>query len=442
MRDIAHQIIQAALQAVNPFQAVSTALKRDGNHLICADKMYNLDDYERVRVIGFGKASAPMAQAVHNLLLDKISDGFVIVKYRHTLVPTANITPIILLEAGHPVPDANSIKHTKSLISLLADTTERDLILCLISGGGSALLTYPVADISLADLQDLTEKLLASGASISELNIIRKHISQVKGGHLAALTEPARLISLILSDVAGDNLDIIASGPTSPDESTFADALTILEKYNLQSVTPTTILTHLQNGSLGKHPETPKPGNSHFEHVQNIIIANNRMALLSATKKAWELNLNAVYFTSFIEGEARHVAKEIGFLAKKLNDSGSTLFQKPMLLIFGGETTVTLDKPGLGGRNQELALAIAIEIQNQPNLLVTCFATDGNDGPTDAAGAFVDGQTIARAKDANLDPQAYLNNHNSYHFFQTLGDLIITGPTNTNVNDLILVLTW
>ena len=440
-RKSALEIIRFALEAVNPKTAVKTHLRRLGSILICGSQIYNLADYERVRIIGFGKGSAPMAQAVHELLADVISDGLVIVKYNHTLPPEIDIHPIQIVEAGHPVPDENSLLHTQNLIDFLANGSERDLILCLISGGGSALLTRPADGLSLTDVQALTRHLLEAGAAITEINTIRKHLSKVKGGWLAKTASPATVISLILSDVAGDQLDMIASGPTVPDLTTFADALTLLEKYHLTTKVSAAILTHLQTGAMGQHPETPKPGDPAFVHVQNIIIANNQMAVLAAREAAQAQNFNAASFNTFIEGEAREVAQRVSWLAKLLV-GGSDLVQKPAVLIFGGETTVTLKEHGLGGRNQELALASALYLHGYPDLLIATVATDGNDGPTDAAGAFVDGQTFARALVLNVDAQNYLDRHDSYHFFQALNDLIITGPTNTNVNDLILIFSW
>lgn len=438
---IALEIVHAALEAVNPQTAVKTHLKREGHILTCGSQVYTLANYERVRVIGFGKGSAPMAQAVYELLADAISDGLVIVKYDHTLSPEVDIRPIQVVEAGHPVPDENSLVHTQNLIDFLANGTERDLILCLISGGGSALLTQPADGLSLPDIQTLTQRLLEAGATITEINTIRKHLSKVKGGWLAKVAAPATIVSLILSDVAGDQLDMIASGPTVPDPTTFTDALALLEKYQLTTKVAPTILDYLQAGTLGQHPETPKPGDPVFTHVQNIIVANNQMAVIAAREAARNRNFNAASFNTFIEGEAHEVAQQVGSLARLLT-SDSELIQKPAALIFGGETTVTLKESGLGGRNQELALACALHIQGTPNLLVAAVATDGNDGPTDATGAFVDGQTIARATALGLDAQSYLDKHDSYHFFKALNDLIITGPTNTNVNDLILIFAW
>lgn len=441
MRETAQKIIQAALTAVDPYQAVLDHLIRTGNKLICNSESYQLSRYERVRVIGFGKGCAPMARAIHSLLADRLNDGVVIVKYGHTQPEAVNLGPIRLVEAGHPVPDHNSLRHTQAITTLLADSTPRDLILCLISGGGSALFEQPAPGLSLADIQALTALLLAAGATIQEINTLRKHLSAVKGGQLARLAQPATLISLILSDVGGDPLESIASGPTTPDPGTFTLALAVLDKYHLSDRVPPAILSYLQAGQAGRHPETPKPDDPIFNNVQNLIIANNQQAVKAAGQEARRLGLNAVHFSSFLEGEARDLGDKLAALTRTLT-LDTTLVRKPAALLFGGESTVTLKGNGLGGRNQELALAIARQISHIPNLLVACVATDGNDGPTNAAGAFVDGQTTPRALVAGLDPQVYLDNNDSYHFFQALNDLIITGPTNTNVNDLVLILVW
>ncbi len=492
MRNLAYKIIQAALKAVDPYQAVLAHLRREGDTLICGEKCYPLNDFARVRVIGFGKGSAPMARAVHTLLADRISDGLVIVKYGHTgagervsrgaggqgsggVGLKACIEPVALAEAGHPTPDENSVRYTARLVSMLRGGSARDLIICVTSGGGSALLTLPVEGVSLADMQALTRLLLAAGATINEINVVRKHLSQVKGGQLAQLAQPATLLNLILSDVGGDPLDIIASGPTAPDPSTFTDALTILEKYRLTTRAPASILAHLQAGTAGQFPETPKVGDPIFERVQHQIIANNQMALNAAAQKARNLGWKVILQSEFIEGEARETARKMVLKAegRKMKDEGGrmkgelratndelrmtndkgqmTNDERQMTndegqmtnttFLWGGETTVTLRGEGLGGRNQEMALAAAIELSGQANILAAFFATDGNDGPTDAAGAFSDGETAARGAALGLNAQEYLNNNDSYHFFKALDDLIITGPTNTNVNDIALILT-
>lgn len=441
MEHTLHTIIDAALYAADPFNAVKNILRRSGNLLHCGDTRYPLDEIERVLVIGFGKGSAPMAHAVHSLLADQITAGMVIVKYGHTLPAKTDISPITVVEAGHPVPDKNGVRHTHHLINLLANTRPTDLVIALISGGGSALLVQPVAGISLADLQSLTDRLLKAGAPITAINTVRKHLSQVKGGQLAKLTHPARTISLILSDVGGDPLDIIASGPTAPDSGTFADAITALEKYGVWDDAPSAITEYLRDGAHGLHPETPKPGNPIFERVQNQIIANNRIALDAAATAAQKHGFAVTVHPDFVEGDihtvAQWVATHVRQLREKVDANGH-----PAAFLFGGEPTVTLHGDGLGGRNQELALATAQKIAGVPNVRVACFATDGNDGPTDAAGAIISGETIANAAARGLDAAVFLQNNDSYHFFEASGELLKTGATNTNVNDIVAVLVW
>jgi hydroxypyruvate reductase len=324
------------------------------------------------------------------------------------------------------------------MVGLLQDTTANDVVICLLSGGGSALLPLPVPGVTLDDLQRLTSDLLRCGATINEINAVRKHLSQVQGGQLARLAAPAPVIALILSDVVGSPLDVIASGPTVPDTSTFADALGVLERYGIIEQTPPAIVAHLRRGLSGDVPETPKPGDPVFEHVQTLVIGDNRIAAQAAVQQAAELGLHTLLLSTYVEGEAREVAKVLAGLGKEIARYGQPL-PRPACLIAGGETTVTIRGQGKGGRNQELALAAAIALDGWDDVLLLTVATDGGDGPTDAAGAFADGTTVARARVQGLNPAAYLANNDAYNFFQALGDLLITGPTRTNVNDLTLI---
>ena len=310
--------------------------------------------------------------------------------------------------------------------------------MCLISGGGSALLVSPSEGISLAEKQELTGLLLRSGADIHELNTVRKHISRVKGGRLAEIAYPAHIISLIISDVIGDSLDVIASGPTSPDHSTYADALGVLEKYGLINECPESILAYLSKGAKGSFPETPKEGDVIFERVENTIIGNNRMAIECAKKKAEEMGFHAEIRSTALSGEARNVGKRLAREAMEIRKARTT--GRPVCLISGGETTVTVHGNGRGGRNMELALAFAIEIEGIDGIALLSSGTDGTDGPTDAAGAIVDGQTTQKARNLGLDPGTYLRHNDSYTFFGRIGELFITGPTETNVMDMQMVL--
>jgi hydroxypyruvate reductase len=324
---------------------------------------------------------------------------------------------------------------------LLENTTPDDIVLCLISGGGSALLTLPVAPLTLADLQITTQALLAAGATINQVNTIRKHLSRVKGGGLARLAAPATVYSLILSDVVGDPLEVIASGPTVPDPTTYADAWAVVEQYQLQTDLPPTVIKHLQAGLSGHTPDTPKPGDSMFKRVHNVIVGSNRLAAQAAVAAAKNAGFEAALLSTFIEGEAREVGQVVAGLAKGLARSEGPI-PRPACLVMGGETTVTLRGSGQGGRNQEMALAAAIALIGWPNVLVTCLGTDGSDGPTDAAGAFANGETVGRAQALRLDAVEYLRQNNAYNFFAALGDLIVTGPTHTNVNDLTFIFAW
>ena len=386
-------------------------------------------------VVGAGKGSAAMARALEELLPGGIAAGAVNVKYGYG-VPTQVVR---VTEAGHPVPDESAIAGTARIVELLAGLGESDLVLCVISGGGSSLLTLPAPGISLADLQILTAVLLACGATIGEINTVRKHISQVKGGRLARLAAPASLVSLILSDVVGDPLDVVASGPTVPDETTFADAWAVLERRGILESVPLSVRDHLRRGLERRVEETPKPGDPLFARVSNITVGNNRLAAEAAVSRAKELGLQGLLLTTHLEGEAREAGRVLAALGREVVQNADPI-PAPACLVLGGETTVTLRGPGRGGRNQEMALAAALAADGLQGVLIACFATDGTDGPTDAAGALVEGDTVARARSLGLDPARHLAENDAYPLFHALGDLIVTGPTRTNVNDLALVI--
>jgi len=433
-RERALAILSGALASVDPVVALRTYLSLEGDGLYVSGRTYDLSRFRHIYVVGAGKASGAMAQALEEILGERLTSGLVNVKYGH-LAPTQRVR---LQEAGHPLPDEAGLSATGNIVDLLRETDEDDLVICLISGGGSALLISPREGISLEEVKRLTEALLRCGATIKEINAVRKHISQVKGGRLARLAHPASLITLILSDVVGDPLDMIASGPTVPDSTTYAQAWQVLERYELIEEIPPTIVRHLELGKAGQIEETPKKGDGAFEQTYNLIMGNNRQAALVAVEKAQELGFNALLLTTHLEGEAREVAKVLAALAKEVVQYGEPV-SPPACLVLGGETTVTIKGEGKGGRNQEMALGSALAIEGMEDVLILCAATDGSDGPTDATGAIAEGDTLARARELGLDARAYLANNDSYHFFQALGDLIITGPTNTNVNDLAMV---
>jgi hydroxypyruvate reductase len=342
------------------------------------------------------------------------------------------------IEAGHPIPDQAGVEGTQRMADLLAGATERDLVLAVLSGGGSALLVLPAPGLTLADLQDTTDLLLRSGATIVELNAVRKHLSQIKGGGLARLAGRAPVVSLILSDVVGDPLDVIAAGPTAPDPTTFAEAWAVVERYGLVERLPEGTRRHLQAGLDGDLPDTPKPDDPLFERVHNLLVGNNRLAAEAAVEAARANGLNALLLSTYVEGEARQVARVAAALAKEMVAHGRPA-PLPACLVWGGETTVTVRGQGKGGRNQELALAAALALEGLPQVLLVALGTDGTDGPTDAAGAVATGKTINRARSLGLDPVAHLENNDAYPFFHALNDLILTGPTGTNVNDLMFL---
>lgn len=436
LQDTAKAIFLAAIKAVDPEECVNRWLQLNGTDLRIGTDVYPLATIGKLYVVGIGKASAAMAHAIEKLLGNRIYDGIIITKYGHGM-PLKHCR---LLEAGHPVPDDNGVAATAALLDLVATATIDDLIICLVSGGGSALCPAPAAGITLANKQDTTRLLLASGATIHEINTIRKHLSQIKGGRLCRAAGGARLVSLILSDVIGDNLDIIASGITAPDPSTFGDCLNILSRYTLLEKVPEAVRNHLAAGEKGVEEETPKPGDPVFTRVRNHIVGSIADALAAAAGKSEVLGFRPLILTSTLQGKAREAAKVLCSIARELHQSGKPE-QLPACLLSGGETTVTLRGQGLGGRNMEFALAGARELAGTPGILLLSAGTDGTDGPTtDAAGAFADGSTAARAGGLQISLTDYLANNDSYNFFQQLGDLFITGPTRTNVMDLVIFL--
>lgn len=427
-------VLAAALQAVDPAQAVRNCVRREGARLTVGDASYDLESYRRILVVGAGKASGPMAQALEEILGDRLEGGVVNVKEGYA-VPTQRVE---LVEAAHPVPDENGLLGTERILRLASEAGGEDLVFCLISGGGSALMELPTEGITLDDLQQLTDLLLRSGATINEVNTIRKHISQVKGGGLARAAAPATLIALILSDVVGNPLDFIASGPTVPDTTTFQDAWGLLAKFGLQDAIPGSVRAQLTTGLEEAIPETPKQGDPIFARAASVLVGSNEIAARAAMDAATKLGYNTVLVTTWVEGEAREVAKVMAGVAKGLIRHHSPL-SPPACLIFGGETTVTVRGEGKGGRNQEMALAASLALEGWEDVAVMAVGTDGTDGPTDAAGGIADGAVIERARTLGLDPLAYLSRNDSYHFLQQTDALLVTGPTNTNVNDLILV---
>jgi glycerate 2-kinase len=431
------KIFDAGLKAADPKGVVYRAVRLSANDkLQVGEHYYDLEQFERIRVVGTGKAAAPMAAAIEDILGSRLSEGFISTKYGHGLP----LKRVAVTEAGHPVPDEAGLAASRHIINLLEKSDESDLIICLISGGGSALMPLPVDDISLIDKQKTTQILLACGATIHEINTIRKHISGIKGGKLARAAFPGTLITLILSDVIGDNLDVIASGPTVPDRSTFADCMEILEKYNITDEIPPNVIEYLKGGTRGIKPETPKPKDKIFDKSDVLIIGSSSLSIDAARDEGIALGYNTLILSSFIEGETRDVAKVHAAIIKEILKSGNPV-SRPACIISGGETTVTIHGNGLGGRNMEFALAAAIEIEGLDGVCILSGGTDGTDGPTDAAGAIADGTTVQRGGLARgCNALEFLNNNDSYNFFKVIEDLLMTGPTMTNVMDLRILL--
>jgi glycerate 2-kinase len=435
LRKQALTIFRAAIKAADPVEAVLRSFRlRDGS-LEARGRVYNLHRYERIFVIGAGKASAAMAQAVERVLGSRISGGLINVKYGHT----AKLKRIELNECGHPDPDEAGVRGAARIAAIVCQAGERDLVICVISGVASALLPAPAAPVTLAEKQAITRLLLNCGAVIGEINAVRKHISSIKGGQLARLAFPATVISLLLSDVIGDSLDVIGSGPTVADASTFADAQAVLRKYGIDHKAPAAVRERIERGVAGEIPETPKPDDPALRRTQNLVVGSNILAVTAAAAKARELGLRTMVLSTFIEGETRDVARMHAAIARQARVYGQPV-RGPACIITGGETTVTIRGDGKGGRNQEFALAAAIDLDGLDDVLILSGGTDGSDGPTDAAGALADGRTCRRAAKLGMLAKEYLANNDSYHFFEPLGDLLITGPTNTNVMDVRLIL--
>lgn len=418
LRRDARAILMSALAAADPTAAVDRALRtRDG-----------LDRFQRIFVVGAGKASGTMARAAEDFLSGRIISGCVNVKDGDT----ARTRLIELRPAGHPVPDERGFQGARRIVQICEEAGEDDLVICLLSGGASALMPFPSPPVTLAEKQETTKLLIASGANIHEMNAVRKHLSAIKGGQLARIAAPAHVLGLIVSDVVGDDLDVIGSGPTAPDSSTFQSAFAVLEKYAIADRVPARVRERLKNGAR----ETPKESDSMFENVENIIVGSNQKSLDAAARAAKDLGYKPLILSSTIEGETKDIARMHAAIARQIRTHKQPL-RPPVCVISGGETTVTMRESGKGGRNQEFALAAARDIAGLEDVLILSAGTDGSDGPTDAAGAMVDGTTAERAADGLGEALA---DHNAYPLLADLGDLVTTGSTGTNVMDLHLVL--
>ncbi|PKL49005.1 MAG: glycerate kinase [Candidatus Riflebacteria bacterium HGW-Riflebacteria-2] len=430
LRAAALQAYNSAICAVAPARLMRSELSLCNHILAIGDSRFDISA-GRVFVIGGGKASAAMAAALEDLLGEKLAGGSVNIPPE-----TVGSTRLVVLNrSGHPIPDQAGVEGSRRIIELAERAGADDLVVCLVSGGGSSLMPLPGHGVSLADKQQLTFMLLRTGASIGEMNAVRKHLSGIKGGWLARRAFPARLINLILSDVIGDPLDVIASGPTVPDPTTFADAMEILQRYEIWHDSPETVRKLLTDGSRGLVEETPKPGDAVFERVSNHVIGNNFTALAAAGESLADAGFRVEMIRDQWQGDARELARNLA--ARALAATRSNV---PVALVFGGEATVRVTGTGRGGRNQHAALAAVRDLAGYDNLLLAMLATDGIDGPTDACGALVDGSTLARAHKMGMTPEAFLQNNDSYSFFNALGELMHTGYTGSNVNDIYLIL--
>ncbi len=434
LRHAARQIWEAALQRANVSTCIHEAVRVDGDVLNIFGEPFPLKG--RVLVIGAGKAGARMAASVEEILGDRIEAGLVVTKYGHAL----RTQRVEIVEAGHPIPDSAGVAAVERIRKLVSGLSANDTVLCLISGGGSALWPAPAEGITLEQKQEVTLLLLRAGATIRELNTVRKHLSAIKGGQLARWTAPARVLSLVISDVIGDPLDFIASGPTAPDTSSFADALAIVQKYGVDP--GAAVMQRFRRGAHGEIGDTPKPGDPVFGNVRNIIIGNNRVLVDAAGAKAVELGFATLILGTEIEGEAKDVARFFVAVARECSAAGNPV-NPPACILAAGETTVTVRGRGVGGRNQEMALAWAIATASRSPASPCCFASvasDGSDGPTNAAGGLVDPLTCSRAVELGLMPAKFLRENDSSNFLKMTGDLIVTGPTHTNLMDLQILL--
>ncbi|NWG11799.1 glycerate kinase [Candidatus Bathyarchaeota archaeon] len=433
-RMLALKGLETALNKANPKQIMKSKLVLKNSTLQVNGYSFDLKKFKNIYVIGGGKASGSMAEALEELLDKRIKTGLVNIpknsRYKTSIIE--------LHGSSHPVPDETGVEGTRRILEIAEQAEKDDLIICLISGGGSSLMPLPRGGVSIADKREITNALLKSGATISEINTVRKHISDFKGGWLAKKAYPATILNLILSDVVGDPLDFIASGPAVPDSTTFSDATNVLKKYSLWNKSPASVRKVLSDGEKGLIPETPKAGDKIFEKVFNLVVGNNRFASLAAFEYLKSAGLNTLLLSATLEGEARHVGAILASIACEVSISGNPI-PKPAGIVVGGETTVTVTGKGLGGRNQEIALASAQKLNNMDGVVVASISTDGVDGPTDAAGAIADGKTLAKAAKMHLTSEKYLADNDSYHFFSKLSDLIFTGPTSTNVNDISII---
>ena len=434
VRTMLKQLLLAGLDAADPESAIRRAVRIKNKRLRVGAREYDLTGFSRIVGIGAGKASGAMAAALERQFGSWLEGGLVGVNDGQT----RKTKKIRLLEARHPVPDHRSEKVARKMVRLLESLTNRDLVLMVLSGGASSLLAAPATGLTLREKQHTTRLLLRSGATIQEINAVRKHVSGIKGGRLAKTTT-ATVITLVLSDVLGDDPATIGSGPMAPDPSTFSDAKKVLDKFKIWNRVPPAVRRHVNRGIQGRIPETPKPGEGLFSRIQHHVIGNNHHAIERMAERAKTLGLRPLILTTTLSGEARDIGTLFGNLARGIRVSGNPV-RPPACLLAGGELTVTVKGKGTGGRAQEFALAAAPALEGLPQVFVVGVGSDGTDGPTEAAGAIVDGGTISRAKAKGMRHEAALQEHDSYRFFHRAGGHVVTGPTGTNVNDFYMIL--
>ncbi len=438
LHETARNLYQVALQAVDPEKRTRSLLQREGTALRIGGDTYDLRSVRRLLLIGAGKAGVKMAHGAEAILGDQLTQGVFLVPSPPP-ADRGGSPRLAFHPGGHPLPTEESVEAARRVLELTRSAGERDLLFCLFSGGGSALLTLPVEGVSLEEKRQVTRLLLEAGARIEELNAVRKHLSQVKGGQLGRAAAPAQVVVFLLSDVVGDRLDVIASGPCYPDPTTYGEALEVIQRYHLRDRIPPAVLQHLEAGLRGAKPETPKPGDHVLEQIPHHLIGNNALALEAAGREAAARGFNPCIMNRALQGEAREQGQAIAGVIRGVRE-GKGPVRPPAALLWGGETTVTVRGDGKGGRCQELALAAAEGLAGLDGCVLLAAGTDGVDGPTDAAGAFADGTTLLRARAQGWVPETYLAQNNAYVFFDRLGDLLLTGPTGTNVMDVIIAL--
>lgn len=433
-REAARKIFMSGVSRVLPVNLIPEVVRLNNNILRVGANEISLDTFENIHVIGAGKASAAMGHAIETILGNRVTGGHIVVKYGHS----CKLEKIEVSEAGHPVPDSNGLNATMKIMDIAERASRNDLVFCLISGGGSALMFDLPGGLIPEELYIVNNLLVRCGATIQEINCVRKHLSKVKGGQLARIIHPARLITLTISDVVGDPPDVIASGPTVPDPSTFQEALEVIEKYGLSADITIGVMNYLRGGAAGIHPETPKPGDPVFDDTLNLLAGTNKVALEGAKDKASSLGFNVKIIDDSLTGNVEDVSEAI--VKTALSFQSDTDIAKPLCLLYGGETTVKVSGSGSGGRNQHLALTTATRLKNHPGITFLAAGTDGTDGNTDAAGAIVDSTTVATATGNKIDPAVHLLEFDSWNFFRKAGGLVVTGPTYTNVMDILVVI--